>query len=166
MFYHPISDANHCIYRFLLILSSIKSKSIEIQKIKTFDLFLLFPDFLKQIKLPNKLRDKRKVIDSVGSSYEALPDPRKLLFEMGEIHKAANNYLFAKGIIKLDESNPEKIVLQMKIIPPKLSEQLSNDPIRNEPWFLVIVNDLLEMTFEGVDGFKKRSGLMEYRYDT
>ena len=50
-------------------------------------------------------------------------------------------------------------------IPEKLSECIRTDEIRKQEWFKLIVDELPLLSLRGQNGLKKRSKLMEYKYD-
>lgn len=146
-------------------MKHVSSKSVDFRKLQILDLYVLFPAFLKRLKFPNELRSKRKIAEAIEDPYEVLPDPRKLLFELTELHKVSIKYLYAKGIIVSTNAELEEVQLVGENIPVDLNNALDSDSVKNEEWFRLLVDDISKLDVDGKNGLKHRSGLMEHRYD-
>ncbi|EAQ5910900.1 hypothetical protein FEF66_23465, partial [Salmonella enterica] len=63
LIYHPIFDANHCVFRTLLLLQEQSSCEIDIELFRLMDFYMLFPSLLKSIKpFPSELRSYKKEV--------------------------------------------------------------------------------------------------------
>lgn len=59
MIYHPRNDIYHCCFRIVSILSLSNLSSIELDKLKIIDFYLVFPIFLtdrKYFTFPKKIK--------------------------------------------------------------------------------------------------------------
>ena len=162
--YHPIYDVNHCLYRMLLAIDASTHESFEWDVFRLMNFYLLFPHLLKELApFPLKLRPYRKMIEQIPASYVEIPSPQRALFDLGALQKMAANHMAAKKIINLEKTN--SIEPQAHELSQSLINCIKEDPIRQKPWFKVIVDELPLLDLRGKNGLKKRSGLMEYQYD-
>ena len=166
LIYHPVYDVNHCLYRFLLILENSTHEDFDWDAIKLLDFYLLFPHMLKAIKpMPASLRAFSKVIKQIPDAYEALPNAKRVLFDLGNLQNTAMMNLMAKELVDTELFHRKVIKRSEKELPEKLKGGVKENPVVSEEWFRLIVNELPLAPFGGQSGLKKRSGLLEFRYD-
>lgn len=166
LIYHPVYDVNHCLYRILLILESSTQEEFNWDTLKLLDFYTLFPHLLKDIKpMPSSLRAFSKIINQIGDAYEALPNPKRVFFDLGILQNTAMMNLFAKEFVDVDLYHKRVIKRSSKELPAMLKASIKDNPFTSEEWFRFVVNELPLTTFGGKGGLKKRSGLMEFRYD-
>ncbi len=164
--YHPIHDVNHCLYRMLLVLEASVHKSFEWDTFKLMNFYLVFPHLLKEIKpFPVALNSYRKTIKEIPESYVEVANPKRTLFDLAGLQHMAANHLAAKSIINLDFQSTNKLKPEDYSLSRELNQSIESDPIRNEPWFKLIIDELPLLDLRGKNGLKKRSGLMEFQYD-
>ncbi|MEW8351131.1 MAG: ABC-three component system middle component 5 [Candidatus Thiodiazotropha taylori] len=166
LIYHPAYDLNHCVFRVLSLLASSTHKQFDTDLLRLLDFYVLFPHLLKTIKpFPSALKEYSKIIKHIPSSYEAIPNPKRILFDLEDVQNAAFHNLLARGIIDLDAFRSNLVVLNDSALPSNFLDQLTDNELANSDWFPLISDDLPLVGFLGKDGLKKRSSLMEYRYD-
>lgn len=167
LIYHPAYDVNHCLYRMLRILESSTHEEFSWELLRLLDFYTLFPHLLKAINpLPTSLRPFKKVIKEIHDSYEALPNAKRILFDLEGIQNAAILNLMAKDMIDIELFHKKTVRRTETPIPKTLKEAVENDALVNEVWFKFVVNELPLVTFFGDNGLKARNGLMEFRYDS
>ena len=167
LIYHPAYDANHCLYRMLLILESTKVEKIRWEIFKLLDFYLLFPHLLKSIQpIPSTLRSYKKIINDIPDSYEEFTNTNRILFDLEEIQNTSILNLMAKEFIELDLFQEKFVKRTNKELPSNLLNIIKKDPLRDMNWFNLIVEHLILINFDGKTGLKARSGLLEYRYDS
>lgn len=164
--YHPIYDVNHCLYRMLLVLDASIHKSFEWDTFKLMNFYLVFPHLLQEIKpLPASLGSYRKFIKEIPSSYVEITNPKRALFDLSVLQNMAANHMAAKNIVNLDFQSTNRLKSENYNLSSNLIESIKTDPIREKPWFKLIVDELPLLDLRGKNGLKKRSGLLEYQYD-
>jgi len=163
--YHPLKDANHCIYRMLSIL--IKSPSeISLERLRVIDFYHIFPHLLDSISpWPNDIKIYKKYTKNIASSFESIPDKRRLFYELSEIHRQSISTLVSKGILDKDRSKSGIATLNKENIPEKILNIIESDEYNNSKIFEVLTKGLTVTSWKGRNGFKNRSGLMEFIYD-
>lgn len=165
MLYHPFKDSNHCSYRLLSILTSI-SHPLLVEKLKIIDFYYLFPYFLKSIDpWPNDILTFKKFLKEVPDSYESLPNKAKLFFDVNQLQNQSMFYLASKGIISVDALHEGDVVLIKEKIPNEILIKIKEDSFNNSNVFKILTEALPVTKWSGSSGLKKRSGLMEYKYD-
>lgn len=164
--YHPSQDINHCLYRLILILNLSEKDFISVETYRVIDFYTLFPHLLKMIKpLPNELRSYRKLFNSVKDPFEAIKNTKRVMFELENFQSICIQNLIAKGLIDKGYFDNGQLKLNSDKIPEKLIESINNSHLSKESWFKAIINNFPDISFNGKNGLKARTGLMEFRYD-
>ncbi len=163
--YHPLKDANHCIYRMLSIL--VKSPSeISLERLRVIDFYHIFPHLLASISpWPNDIKEYKKYTKNIPPSFESIPDKRRLFFELYEIQKQAISTLVSKSILDKEGAESGLARLNKKNIPEIIVSTIEADEYNNSEIFEVLTKGLTVTSWAGRNGFKDRSGLMEFKYD-
>lgn len=164
--YHPAYDLNHCVFRFITLLSDIDEHQIEWETMQILDFYYVFPHLLSDIRLPrNPIATKRTLIN-IPIPYETFPNPRRLMFSLKALHQEAARALVAKGILDKDLYFKSIVRLYSERVPEALNDQINKNEKRNTVWYQLIVKVLANYPVNGKDGLKDRTQLMEFRYDT
>lgn len=163
LIYHPIKDANHCIYRIISIMLASKVELVNMQILQMIDFFYVFPGQLKNInKWPRANSKQRLMIENINDEFEFIESPKRIFFELKEVHKSAINHLQSKGILEID-NNFVKIARER--VPEELISTLEHDDFRKSPVFKLMADEFLKQNPTGTTGVKYKTGLMEYKYD-
>lgn len=167
LIYHPVQDANHCMFRALLMLENSVHSEIDINLYRLIDFYMLFPSLLKEIRpLPEALRSYRKVFNTIPEPYESLKNTKRIIHQLEPLQTVALQNLIAKDLVDLDVFKESKKIRRTdKPLPETLRDAIQSSHYVSEEWFRVVINELPNISFTGRNGLKKRSGLMEYRYD-
>lgn len=162
--YHPRSDIYHCMFRFINIAQSLGKDEFEWTRLRIYDLFYLFPHLVNDIEFPRTkgLAGIKKSFSKIVIPYERLPDKKRLFSEMGDYHIQALHILKSKNIFK--ESNGV-IQLSCGFHSESIQKLLENNNNELTPLFFKLFQILNNVEIAGDNGLKKRTGLMEYRYD-
>lgn len=166
LIYHPVFDTSHCVYRSLLLLQEQDYFEIDIELFRLMDFYVLFPSLLKLIKpFPNELRRYKKEIQKISDPYENIQNPNRIFIELRRIQSIAFHHLLSRNLIDMESYTDGKIKRTKTALPEELSHSLSEDSYRKSEWFAFVSKGFLQIEFYGSNGLKKRTGLMEYRYD-
>lgn len=141
------------------------SKRIEIDRLKIADFYFVFPHLISSVSLPrakgsSALRKEAKAFDV---PYENLPSIKILFSEMGDFQLQALDILRAKEIVNLSESGwlsvgqsfEEKAILSL----------VTDNSFSSKEFYRMLIRVLSQCDLHGANGLKKKTGLMEYRYD-
>lgn len=165
LIYHPHHDIYHCIHRIISILSIIENNHLEFSKLRIIDFYFVFPHLVSEIAFPRMkgiagLKNKSK---ELNKPYEILPEKRRLFSELGDFQIQAIHILKAKKIIF--EDNIGCVHIDEEFYNNNIQTLISNSKYTSDKYFIDLVTILSGIQMLGVKGLKKRTGLMEYRYD-
>ena len=169
--YNPAFDLYHCIYRMAHILLKMdEHKPLEIDRVRIWDFYLLFPFKLLDLTIHRdeaEVRKARKFLieDTADNPYEFKGDNRKFFEWIKPFQVSALNCLVSCGILKKDEYLNNRVCIESR---DKLNDFLTQaGPLTTEEHnalsFLGMFSRLMPLT--GTDGLKARTQLLESKYD-
>ncbi|HEY1193893.1 ABC-three component system middle component 5 [Flavobacterium sp.] len=168
--YQPSFDLYHSIYRMINILGHFKyGDSIEIDRLRIWDYYLLYPNKLKTISLKKEENDIRQLINNFvlrkQNPYEQIFNDRKMFEKIRPYQMGALKYLASIGLIDKDYLKSNKIskisneiLKELKLITDKLS-------IQEENTISLLTGHFYYIPLSGKDGLKERTNLLESKYD-
>lgn len=160
--YHPAYDAHHCSYRILNILNSVDGKKLTKEALKLIDYYYVYPHLLKRVsKLPRPLNSYKEKINAVPEPFEITPNPKSLYFDLIATQDSAIFSLSQKSLITRSENEVE---LNVELLPQSLIDAFNIDEFSQSDFFIMLTTSFPKVSLNGNNGFKSRSGLMEYRY--
>lgn len=162
--YHPKNDIYHCIYRILAIIKISQGEPIEIEKLKLLDFYFLFPHLIKEVTIPkdNTYAYIKKEIRQIPLPYETMPDKRRLYSELVMFQNRAIDILKSKKIVK-EESN--SLIADKNFRSKEILTLSKNNKFIENDFYKNLVYCFQEIPLLGENGLKKRTDLLEYRYD-
>lgn len=168
--YQQAFDLYHTIYRIINILGNFKyADSIELDRLRIWDYYLLFPNRLNTISLKTEEKDIRDLINSYISReqnpYELILNDRKMLekirpFQMGALKYLASIRLIDKDYLKNNRISKisNEVLIELKQITEELTPQEKNT-------ISLLTGHFFFVPLVGKDGLKNRSNLLESKYD-
>ena len=164
IFYHPRNDLYHCMFRLISIASIQDLNDFDSVRLRIYDLFYLFPHLVKDIEFPRAkgIAALKRSFCSIEQPYEVLPDKKRLFSEMGDYHIQALQILKAKGIF---EEENGKLRISQGFYSPSIQRLINDNSNEFTELFCKLFQTLNAIEVVGESGLKKRTGLMEYRYD-
>jgi hypothetical protein len=165
LLYTPAYDPYHCALRILSILHAIYPAHLEKEKLSILDAYLAIPSLLNEFKCPQNFIKKRNKVLPKPSPYNQYYDPQKLFDKISRIQDSTLRNLASIDLISLEKLRDNVILLNIEKIEDTLQEAISNTHSIKPDLFEFLTHDLSTIDLLGPNGLKKRSGLMEYRYD-
>jgi hypothetical protein len=165
LIYHQRNDVFHCAFRLLSILSIIEQNDIEFSRLKMIDFYIVFPHLISSISFPHVAGVKKikNEVQTFPVPYEMLPSRRMLFSEMGDFQLQAIDILKAKAILAI---NREGIISKSeKFDSEEIQNLVKENSITSRDFYKSFIKVLMDCSLYGETGLKKRTGLMEYRYD-
>lgn len=168
--YQPAFDLYHAIYRMINILGHFKyADSIEVDRLRIWDYYLLFPNKLKSITLKQEEGDIRKLINSYilkeQNPYELILNDKKMLEKIRPFQMGALKYLASIGLIDKDYLKNNRIskisnevLKELRSITEELNSQENNT-------ISLLTGHFFYVPLLGRDGLKSRTNLLESKYD-
>lgn len=163
LIYHPSKDANHTSYRVISILKNIENFTLSKNKLSFINFYYLFPSQLKKIdKWPRKGTKSFNLINALKDEYEVMENPRRIFFELTEVLDCVIYFLNEKNILTI---NDQMIKLNIENLPDSVNKVIEDDIFRKGELFRILTKELTKQKLKGESGLKKKTLLMEYRYD-
>lgn len=162
--YHPAFDAYHGVLRIFSICKST-GVSLEIEKLKIADFYLVFPEHLVSMRLPQKFTRWKKYSRKVFNDYKNSQHKRTLFYSYSKVSRVSLGILLAKGVIDAESYKKGMVSLLECDDCNDLVNVSEKFQCRLDGYFEFITQMALEVPLYGKDGLKDRSGLLEYRND-
>lgn len=168
--YNPAFDLYHCMFRMAHILQKLDDGNpFEVNKVRIWDFYLLFPSKVYDITLHQEEADlikaRKEYIKKTDNPYEYSGDNRKLFEWIRPFQVSALNCLVSCGILGRDDYLNNKVcVINHKELDKFVEEsgELTNRE-KNVLAFMGLLSRNMPLT--GARGLKARTHLLEFRYD-
>lgn len=168
--YNQAYDLYHTIFRFLQFLNRFeKGELIEIEKLRIWDFYLLFPSKIHSIRLKQNESDIRKLkkrfVKDSKNPYEIITENRKVFEKLKPYQLAALNCIASYGIIDKSLLNQHRISILNKDILTEFVKKYDELSDKEMNVISLMTSHFNQMSLFGVDGLKNRTKLMESKYD-
>ena len=168
--YNPAFDLYHSIFRMAHIAAKLDGdESLEIDKVRIWDFYLLFPSKLYALAIKRdeqEVREVRKMfVVKECNPYEYSGDNRKLLEWIKPFQVSALSCLVSCGILSKDAYLSGKICIANRNALNEFVKHAGDFTVResNALSFLSYFSRTMPLT--GKDGLKARTHLLESKYD-
>jgi hypothetical protein len=152
------------------LLSHFNRKDyVELDRLRIWDFYLLFPDKVHQIKLKRPENDIKllikRFIKEKDNPYNEVFDSKKVFEKIRPYQMAALNCLASYGVINKDllKENRVSIISNETLRSFQVKFEDLSDKEKNV--IAIMTSHFYYISMFGVDGLKDRTGLMESRYD-
>jgi hypothetical protein len=162
LFYHPAFDSYHCIYRTLLITDRYQPRVIELERMRIWDFYLVFPAETRRISFPSQMSVYKRTLPR--NAYEELAEPHLIFTRMQPFQMQAYRSLSAFGLLSSEQLVKNRIVRTNKAIPSAIRSRFTEigEP---ETYVLSLAGQFHSFPLYGKNGLKARTKLLEYKYD-
>jgi hypothetical protein len=168
--YNQAYDLYHTIFRFLQFLNRFDSNDlIEIEKLRIWDFYLLFPSKIHSIRLKKSESDirqlKKRFIKDSNNPYERITEDRKVFEKLKPYQLAALNCIASYGIIDKSILNQHRISIINKDVLTDFVENYEELSSKEKNVISLMTSHFNQLSLFGIDGLKNRTKLMESKYD-
>lgn len=168
--YHQAFDLYHTVYRMVQLLGYFRRNDyIEVDRLRIWDYYLLFPNKMEKIKLKQNEKDVKRYIKNLvlrkANPYEEVMDDKKMFERIKPYQMTAIKSLASYGIINKDYLTTNRITtISIEVLADYLKklEKLSN---QEENTIKLLTSHFYLMSLYGKDGLKDRTKLLESKYD-
>lgn len=164
LIYNQTFDIYHCAFRILFSLSVLPEKEYPLGFIRLIDFYVLFPHMVSKVRLPAKYKSLKNKLKGKQNSYNDIPSPKRLFNDLYNIQIQCVNFLSSLSLIDREKVIEKKILKSNTDFPSDVADLIKHEISTNEN-LIQIINSLSEIPYNGTNGLKSRTGLMEYRYD-
>lgn len=168
--YQKAFDLYHTVYRMIKLLAHFNQDGlIEIDRLRIWDYYLLYPNKMDKIKLKREEKDIKKIIKNYiltdDNPYEIVINDRKMFEKIKPYQMTAIKCLASYGIINKDYLQENRISNINKNIFSDYNEDFENLSIQEENAIKLLTSHFYQVSLFGIDGLKSRTGLLESKYD-
>jgi hypothetical protein len=168
--YNQALDLYHTIFRLLHFLNKFENGTqIEIERIRIWDFYLLFPYKVHDIRLKKEESDIRKIrkeyIKDSKNPYERISQERKIFEKLKPYQMAAINCIASYGIIDKSSLSQERILIINKEIITEFVKNFEDLTPKEKNVIALMTSHFFQVTLFGTDGLKSRTNLIESKYD-
>ncbi|WP_299051443.1 ABC-three component system middle component 5 [uncultured Polaribacter sp.] len=168
--YQKAYDLYHTVYRMIKLLAYFKQDGlIEIDRLRIWDYYLLYPNKMKNIRLKREEKDVKQIIKSYilkeDNPYEMVINDRKMFEKIKPYQMTAIKCLASYGIVNKDYLQENRISNINKNIFDDYADDFKNLSVQEENAIKLLTSHFYQISLFGVDGLKSRTGLLESKYD-
>lgn len=168
--YQKAFDLYHTLYRMIKLLAHFKQNGlIEIDRLRIWDYYLLYPNKMDKIRLKREEKDIKKIIGNYiltkDNPYEMVINDRKMFEKIKPYQMTAIKCLASYGIVNKDYLQENRISNINKNIFEDYSEDFKNLSVQEENTIKLLTSHFYQISLFGIDGLKSRTGLLESKYD-
>lgn len=168
--YNQAFDIYHCIFRLLNFLNRFDiGDVIEIDKIRIWDFYFLFPNEISEIKLKKNEADVKVIIKSFikknYNPYEKISDERKIFEKLKLYQLSALNCIASYGIINKEMLLQQRVSIEKKDLLDEYISSLGKLSPKEENVISLMTSHFYHISLFGKDGLKNKTNLMESKYD-
>lgn len=98
LIYHPAYDAYHCLFRMIALTDHLNT--VEVDKIRILDFYLIFPSLVAEIRMPPNFSSIKKLARTYANEYHDPISQISTFRDMHQIQIAAIKCLAATGMIE------------------------------------------------------------------
>lgn len=168
--YNQAFDLYHTIFRLLHFLNKFENQTIlEIERVRIWDFYLLFPSKIHEIRLKQDESDIRRIrkefIKDSNNPYERITDNRKIFEKIRPYQQAALNCIASYGIIDKSLLNQQRISIINKDILIEFVNKFEELTPKERNVIALMTSHFNQVSLFGADGLKNRTNLIESKYD-
>lgn len=168
--YQKSFDLYHTVYRMLKLLVHFKGeKFIELDRLRIWDYYLLYPNKMQDIRLTREEKDIKayikRFITKPNNPYENVLNDRKMFEKIKPYQMSAINSLASYGIINKDYLIENRISNVDKDFFTKNEMNFEDLSIQEENTIRLLTSHFYQVPLFGLNGLKNKTGLLESKYD-
>lgn len=157
----------HTVFRLLQFLNRFDTEiQIEVDRLRIWDFYLLFPDKIQDITFERDIIKLRKqYIRETNNPYEKITEDRKIFEKIKPYQLAALNCIASYGIIEKSVLNQQRILITNKNLLNEFVNNFGELPAKEQNVISLMTGHFFKMSMFGKDGLKQRTNLIESKYD-
>lgn len=168
--YNQAFDLYHAVYRMLQLLTHFnKNEYVEVDRLRIWDFYLLFPSKIHEVKLKREEGDIRKILKNYISKkenpYEVILENRKMFERIRPYQISALHCLASYGIIDKELLKDNRVSIISKELLLDYTNKFEELTPKEKNLISILTSHFYNMSMFGVDGLKDRSKLMVSKYD-
>lgn len=168
--YNQAFDLYHCIFRILNFLNRFNpNENIEVDKLRIWDFYFLFPNKVCDIRLKQSESDIRKLrkqyIKQKNNPYDTIFEERKIFEKLKPYQLSALNCIASYGIINKEMLTQQRVSIENKELLNEYIAKFGELTPREKNVISLMTSHFYNISLFGKYGLKSRTNLMESKYD-
>lgn len=167
--YNPAFDLYHSIYRLAHIIRKMdEGKSMEIDRVRIWDFFLLYPIQLKHVRFKQdetEIKEALKQLKLKESTFDYKGDTRKLFEWIKPFEISALGCLVSCGILDKGEFEAGNVMVANQEKLQAFVESAGDFSVHENNVLSFLSFLFKDMKLTGLYGMKYRTKLLESKYD-
>jgi hypothetical protein len=168
--YNQAFDLYHATFRMMQLLSHFKHEEyLEVDRLRIWDFYFLFPEKVHEIKLKRDEKDVRalmkKYVSKTKNPYEIVLENRKLFEKIKPYQLAALNCLASYEIISKEFLQENRVLIKSRERLNSFAESIPELSAKEHNVVSLMTSHFYQLSMFGTDGLKARTNLMESKYD-
>jgi hypothetical protein len=165
LLYHPFFDVRHCVFRMLRLLEALAERDLEVQRLRIWDFYLLFPEALLRTTLPQGHSRLRKLLRGHQNRYDVMPDAKRAFARLEPIQEAALQHLAAIQLVDVARLRDGFVQRTAEAIPEELANLIHLRNAESHELIEFLTTTFFALELYGPRGVRERSDLFDHRYD-
>lgn len=168
--YNQVFDYYHAIYRLIRLLTHYKkSPFVEVDRLRIWDFYLLFPNEVHSISLKKDEKDIREIrkrfVKQKKNPYNDVLDKRKVFERLKPYQLTAINCLASYGIIDKEMLRENRVSIISEELLANYNSKFEELTYTEQNVIAMMTLYFSTMSMFGPDGLKSRTKLMVSKYD-
>lgn len=159
--WHPSRDAYHCAFRLLRLGAATEAESLEIEKARILDMYLLFPSLLYKASMPEKIRTSFREISvpKPDQIFIRLPSTNAVFQELRIFQNSAMAQLAARGLLESSEFKNGRLAINEDAVPDEIYRRVQARNREESGLIGFLSNSFGTIPLRGADNIYRRTGL-------
>ena len=168
--YNQAFDLYHTVFRMLQLLTHFnKNEYVEVDRLRIWDFYFLFPNKIHEIKLRRDEKDVKnilsKYITKKENPYELFFENRKIFEKIKPYQISALHCLASYGIIDKELLSLNRVSIISIEILENYANKFEDLTAKEKNLITILTSHFYFIPMVGENGLKKRSNLIESKYD-
>jgi len=168
--YNQAFDLYHTVYRMLQLLTHFnRNEYIELDRLRIWDFYILFPSKIHEIVLTRKEKDikiiLKQYVSKENNPYELILENRKVFEKIKPYQLSALNCLASYGIIDKELLQLNRVSIVSKEVLKDYTEKFEELSPKEKNLIAILTSHFYQIPMFGEDGLKNRTQLMVSKYD-
>lgn len=169
--YNNAFDLYHAIFRLLHLLNKVaSSKRTEVDRLRIWDFYLLFPSQIFSIKPKKNEKELKELLKNLNikkdNPYQKVYDQRKTLEKVKPYQMAALSCLASYKIIDKESLSEGVVSITSQEILEKYVRSIGDLSMRELNIITIVTSVFYDISLTGEGGLKARTNLIESKYDS
>ncbi|KQC02026.1 ABC-three component system middle component 5 [Pedobacter sp. Hv1] len=168
--YNQAFDYYHAIYRMIRLLTHVKKDDfVELDRLRIWDFYLLFPEQIHTITLKDGDKDikelRARFVKQRNNPYNQVFDNKKVFEKLRPYQLTALQCLASYGIINKDLLKENRVSIISREILKDYEGRFEELSYTEQNIITMMVYHFSSISMFGTDGLKSRTKLMVSKYD-